>query len=460
VLFEDALPLGGAPTHTVAAHTVPVTRRAAAQGIAGLFTSNGVSTVAGRAALLPRGVLSEETIEEVTTAGAVSVLVDGLLPAGAFSLDVPAGVPVVGLPSQLVGEIRSMLSAGIPVLVAVGAADFVENEAGGAVAAFSSHGLAFDGGLKPDLVAAGVAVATSEPGRGEEGEIRYGTVSGTSISAAVTAGAAAVLAQGRPGLPAAGLKGILVGSATPPRDRDATASGAGLLDLRAAVQQEVYAEPASISFGVPVRSTLELEQTLRIHNVSTRAVTISVQSAALAPKGVEITAEPERLRLRPGRTATVVVRAATGALSPKAGAATGELVLAVGGSGAVRVPWAVAVPAADTDLLSRVAIAPTGGRVSDATPSVLSLVAGAVTPTPAPQVRSLDVLEVQLYRGDILLGVLARRREVLPGRYTFGLTGRGPGGDRLRRGKYVIRVVARPGKGVRRQVETVDYLVR
>ena len=200
VLFEDALPLGGAPTHTVAAHTVPVTREAASQGIAGLFTANGVSTVAGRAALLPRGVLSEETIEEVTTAGAVSVLVDGRLPAGAFSLDVPAGVPVVGLPSPLVKEIRSMLASGIPVLVAVGAADFAENEAGGDVAAFSSHGLAFDGGLKPDLVAAGVAVPTSEPGRGEEGEIRYGTVSGTSVSAAVAAGAAAVLAQGRPQL--------------------------------------------------------------------------------------------------------------------------------------------------------------------------------------------------------------------------------------------------------------------
>jgi hypothetical protein len=226
------------------------------------------------------------------------------------------------------------------------------------------------------------------------------------------------------------------------------------------VQQEIYAEPVSISFGVPVRSTLELERTLRVHNVTTRPLTISVLSAALAPKGVEISADPERLRLRPGRSATVVVRAATGALSPKAGAATGELVLAVSESGEVRVPWAVAVPAPDTDLLSRVSLKPTGGRVSDATPAVLSLVAGAVTPTPGPQVRPLAVLEVQLYRGEILLGVLARRREVLPGRYTFGLTGRGPGGDRLRRGKYVVRVVARPGKGVRRQVETVDYLVR
>ena len=91
----------------------------------------------------------------------------------------------------------------------------------------------------------------------------------------------------------------------------------------------------------------------------------------------------------------------------------------------------------------------TGGRVSDATPAVLSLVAGAVIPTPGPQVRPLELLEVQLRRGSELIGVLARRREVLPGRYTFGLTGRGPAGERLRRGSYVVRVVARPGDGMR-----------
>ena len=115
VLFEDALPLGGAPGSTVTASVVPISRAAAARGIAGFFAEDGTSTVAGRAALLPRGRLSEETVEEATTAGAPMVLVDGRLPAGAFSLDVPVGVPVAGLPGELVREIRSMLAAGIPV---------------------------------------------------------------------------------------------------------------------------------------------------------------------------------------------------------------------------------------------------------------------------------------------------------------------------------------------------------
>jgi subtilisin family serine protease len=354
---------------------------------------------------------------------------------------------------------RSLIAAGIPVTVAVGAVDVDENVAGDAVAAFSSRGLAFGGGLKPDIVAAGVAVPTSEPGRGEEGEVRFGTVSGTSVAAAVATGAAAVLAEGRPNVDAVGLHALLVGSAQRRDLLDAAASGAGLLDLRSAVQQEVVAVPPLISFGVPGRDSLALEQTVRLRNVSTRPLALTIQSIALAPKGVRITFEPEEVELEPGASTTVVVSADAVDLSERAGVATGEL--AVVGSGAdVHVPWAVAVPLPGTDVLSSVTLETTGGRVSDATPAVLSVVAGAIVPRPGPQIVPLEVLEVQLRRGDELLGVLARRRELLPGRYTFGLTGRGPGGERLRRGRYVVRVVARPGKGFRPQNEDVAYQVR
>jgi hypothetical protein len=112
--FEGPLALGGAPSETVTADVVTVTRAAAAKGIAGFFGADGVSAIAGRASLLPRGALSEEAVEESTTAGALAVLVDGQLPAGAFSLDVPTGVPVVGLPRALVKEMRAFLASGVP----------------------------------------------------------------------------------------------------------------------------------------------------------------------------------------------------------------------------------------------------------------------------------------------------------------------------------------------------------
>jgi hypothetical protein len=98
--------------------------------------------------------------------------------------------------------------------------------------------------------------------------------------------------------------------------------------------------------------------------------------------------------------------------------------------------------------------------VSDATPAALSFVAGSVTAAPDPQVRAIELLEVELWRGDERLGVLARRRELLPGRYTFGLTGRGATGSRLGRSAFTIRLVAYPGDGTRRQADTVEYRVR
>jgi hypothetical protein len=226
----------------------------------------------------------------------------------------------------------------------------------------------------------------------------------------------------------------------------------------------VTATPASVSFGT-VEDASEfdrfgLERTIRVRNVSTRPLDVAIGLTALAPKGVQITVDPDRLRLRPGGSSEVLVRADTQDLSQEAGAATGELVLRVAGAQEARVPWAVAVPEQDVDLLSGLSLRRTGPRVSDATPAVLGLVAGAVTSTPDPQVRAVEELDVQLWRGGALLGVLARRRELLPGRYTFGLTGRDPNGRPLRRGRYVVRVLARPGDGTQRQVESIDYVIR
>jgi len=313
-----------------------------------------------------------------------------------------------------------------------------------------------DGALKPSLAAPGVSVPTSEPGRGDDGDVRFGTISGTSAAAAVTAGVAAVLAQGRPTLDAAALQGVLVGSAQR-ADLDPTASGAGLVDLRAAVQQELYAQPSLLSFGAV--GPAGAERVVRITNVSTRRLSVSVGLTAIAPKGVELTVDPQRLRIRAGKSAEVVVRADTQQLSSEAGAATGELVLRTGDSPEVHVPWAVAVPA-PVDLVSRLRIEDTGARVSDATPAALSFVAGSVTATPDPQVRAVELIEVELWRRGVRLGLLARRRELLPGRYTFGLTGRSATGRRLGRGLYTIRVLALPGDGTRKQVDSIEYRVR
>jgi subtilisin family serine protease len=456
VLFDGELPLGGAPTRTVTAPVVPVSRIAESHGISGLFASDRTSIVAGGAALLPRGALSSETVDEAASAGALAVLVEGALPAGAFSLDVPAGIPVVGIPEALSRTIRELRAEGIPVTIAIGSTGTAANAGGGSIAAFSSEGLAFDGGLKPELLAPGVAFPTSEPGRGASGEARYATVSGTSVAAATVAGAAAVLAEGRPQADAAELAGLLVGSARAPGA--GAPPGVASLALDAATQQEVAAQPATVSFGTLAQGGRTVDRPLAISNVSTRTVLVTVEPRAA--DGVVVRVRRKRLRLRTGTSHTIVLHADTSNLAPGPRAVVGLLRLHVSDSRTIRVPWTLAVPDPHVRLLSHVSLKTTGGRVTDATPAVLSLVVGGIVPGSRPEIRPVDLLQVELLRKGKLLGVLATSRELLPGRYSFGLTGRGPNGGRLRRGDYTIRVLAHPGDGTRRQAATVDYKLR
>ena len=457
VLFDGVLPLGGAPTETVTATLVPVPRNASSRGIAGLFDQRGESAVAGKAALLPRGGLSDEAVEEAASAGARTVLVDGPLPSGAFGLDVPTGVAVVGLPVELARSVRALEAEGLPVTVAVGAARTATNADGGSVAAFSSRGFAFGGGFKPEIAAPGVSVPTSEPGRTDEGEVRYGTVSGTSVAAAVVAGAAATLAEARPGASAADLLGLLVGSASVPQDEEEAVTG--LLDLQTAVQQEIVVDPAVVSFDAAAEGSLALEQTVRVHNLSTRRLFVSMDASSTG-EGVEVTQLTGALRLGPGESGDVVLHADVSPAPEEGRSTTGEIAVRFGAPRSARLLWSVATPAAGVDLLSQVSLRTTGERVSDATPAVVSFVAGAIVGEDEPEIRPVDVLEIELWRGGERLGILSRRRELLPGRYAFGLNGRGPQGERLPRGSYTIRLVARPDDGTRRQVESVDYVVR
>jgi serine protease AprX len=132
-----------------------------------------------------------------------------------------------------------------PYVLTVGAVD-----AAGAVPAWSSRGPDFAGRAKPDLVAPGVGlVGLRAPGSTVDlanpaarvGD-RYFRGSGTSMSTAVVAGAAAVLLAAHPEWGPDQVKAALTGSASP-LGRSA-GSGAGALDL-AAVLAQVPARPAN-----------------------------------------------------------------------------------------------------------------------------------------------------------------------------------------------------------------------
>jgi hypothetical protein len=71
--------------------------------------------------------------------------------------------------------------------------------------------------------------------------------------------------------------------------------------------------------------------------------------------------------------------------------------------------------------------------------------AGLVAAAPAgTQVHPVGRLDVELWHAGKRIGLLARLRDLLPGRVAIGLTGRGPGGKLLAPGRYQVRLLAFP----------------
>jgi minor extracellular serine protease Vpr len=465
VLLDGEQPLGGAvgPPGTATFPVVALPRAAAvvaggAGSFSRLFAGDGTSSVAGAAALLANGTSSPEAVREVVTAGARAVLVDGPVPAGSLGIDEPIEVPILGLGREVARSVRSALASGIPVILSVGASAFQDNPDAAAIAPFSSEGLALDGGVKPELAAAGVGLATSDPGRSQGGTARYGAISGTSAAAALVAGAAASLAQARPDLDAAALKAALVATARPLGL--AGQGGAGIVDPSAAAAAEVVADPPAVGLGTVLAENSDARRTITLRNVSRRALSVEIDPGRFDAADITVSVRPRKLRLRPGARADVVV-AASVPLLPKAPAAlNGVLRARVAGGSTVRIPWSIAVPVNGRPLLSGVRISRSSFAPSDSDPAVLSVVAGRIDGTAErPQLLPLAQIEVQLVRGTRTLGTLARIRSVLPGRYRFGITGRGPAGARLKAGPFSLRVIATPVGGGETDQRTIPITI-
>src|SRR5256714_173093 len=245
------------------------------------FDQRGVSLVAGRAALLPAGPDPNGSVENAARAGAVAAVFYGAdLPAGGIALDESAPIPAVSIPVEVAETLLSRIRSGIATSISLGATRTASNGSADRVARFSSTGLAFDGRVKPDLVAPGVALETAEAGANPDGSARYGTVNGTSAAAALVAGSAALLAQARPYLDADALKSLLVGAARPLPDDPVTAQGVGLIDLGGATATEVGASPASLARGrAGSRNWHTQNQEFVLRHVSFRRLILSLDAS-------------------------------------------------------------------------------------------------------------------------------------------------------------------------------------
>ena len=436
---------------TLAAPDRSGTEAATGDVLGDFFDEDGVSLVAGKAAVVsPEGGSIERRVRNAASAGAAVVLVTGTsLPAGALDLQDGITVPVLAVPASAGEEARAAAASGEEAVLDVAVAEALPNSGLMDVAPFSSGGVAFDGRVKPDLVAPGVGLATADAGG--EG---YATVTGSSAAAAVVAGAAALVAQARPGLTALELKSALVGSAGRLRREGGpvavTAQGGGLVDPAHAASAELAAEPATLAFGRAEGATWSATRTLTVRNVSNRRLEVGfglVPDGAGAPP-LSFSAAPAGLALRPGEAREVTIGVAAAGETP-AGAG-GVLVVSADGAQPVRIPWAVARRDAErAPLVGDVQISHHSFSPSDRAPVVLAFRAGRVDRTgDGETIEPVGVLELELWTAaGRRLGVLARLRDVLPGRYAFGLTGRGPNGGILPEGSYVLRLRAHPVDG-------------
>jgi hypothetical protein len=463
VLASGQTALGGAagPDDVVSARVVALPRRqvvAVTRGSAldRLFDARGYSRVAGGAVLLPTGPTTPEAVRELAAAGARAVLVDGPIPAGSLGIDEPVEVPIVGVAAGVARQVRLSLAAGVPVELGVGAAAFGSNPELGAVAPFSSSGLSLDGGAGAELAAPGVGLVTAVPGRNEGGAARYGTLSGSSAAAAVVAGSAVLLAQARPDLDAAGLRSALVATAR----RRAGALGPGTVDPAAASAVELVAEPPIAALGALVGKRSKTTGRVLVRNVSRRPLVVELRPGPAAA-GVTVRTVPARVVVQPGRAKPVEL-SVVAKVRPQAPSALEGSVVAVGSRGTrLRIPWATAVPVTRLPVISRISLSAAVFTASDRKPAVLSLVAGRVDGSAErPQLLPLARLEIGLYRGKRRIGTLVRLRDVLPGRYAFGLTGRGPRGSRLPKGPYVVRVLGVPVGGGPPTTQSVHFRLR
>ncbi len=172
----------------------------------------------------------------------------------AIALDAAAAagvVPVVAAGNEFEGYgAGSLFSPGSSAKAITVAAVTIPNGAAPAsLAGFSSAGpTPLSLRLKPDVSAPGVSILSSTPGG------RWQSFSGTSMASPHIAGTAALLRERHPDWSVAQLKAALIGTGIRVLDRGRAAAptrgGGGLADPPKADVPLVFAQPASVSFGL------------------------------------------------------------------------------------------------------------------------------------------------------------------------------------------------------------------
>jgi uncharacterized protein (TIGR03437 family) len=302
------------------------------------------NSLAGAVALVARGTCYfDQKSNNAKNAGAVAVL----LYSDDDTVFVPTGLEDTAMPFVLIGNtdgsrLKQLVSSQT-VKVTLDPALHEENGTADMVASYSSRGPSIGAfaatpvnAIKPELVAPGSQIYTAAERLDPTGDLYdasgYTVVDGNSFSAAMVAGAAALVKQAHPGYTPAQVKSALVNTAStnivddagPARVRSA---GAGKLNAQAAVGATVTVSPATLSFGA-IGATLPAA-TISVTNSGTAPVTLNLAVAQRDPDSKASLSIPSTLTVNPGIAGSFTARL-TGS-RPNPGSYEGSINITGGG---------------------------------------------------------------------------------------------------------------------------------
>lgn len=321
-------------------------------------SSLGTGSLAGTIALIAQGdcTFSVKTIN-AQKAGAIAVVLyrpstNNIFAAGGLE---NTGIPLVMIGKDSGAALQQYLTSNPDAPVILDPAITAIDMPAGEVAIFSSQGPATGtNAIKPELIAVGADLFMATQKYDPNGELYDPTgfvrADGTSFSAPMVAGAAALVKQRNRNLTPAQIKSALVHSANPdiidydydskPINALQSGMGAGQLDVDKAVRANVAAEPATVSFGIA--RSFPLSSQVRVANLSNGSVNLRFSvSETVKASGVNVTVSPTSATVGVGQVATITLRV-DGTFPASSNWYEGSIVVE-GAATTLRVPYAYLV---------------------------------------------------------------------------------------------------------------------
>ena len=294
-------------------------------GLATACSALPAGSLAGEIALISRGTCTfSAKIRNAQTAGAVAVLVVNNVAGDptAMASDGTPAQPTV--PAYMLGLVDGLaLKAkgdGIATTIVAGL-DYFNTDNDNIMAGFSSEGptdVKFR--IKPDVVAPGVNVLSSQPSWAcEQTEPScWAFFQGTSMATPHVAGASALVLDAHPTWTAPDVRSAIVNTAVRGVLKDAATGevfvdnpnivGAGLLNAATAVGASISLDPVSIGYGaVPSGSGQNRTDQIVVKNLRGASATFTFAIDDPFAGGASYTVSPSSVTLAPGATTTIRV---------------------------------------------------------------------------------------------------------------------------------------------------------